>query len=307
MSWLSWFIENQSGFSGQFLKDEPLSKHAYYRIGGRTPLLLIPQSKADLEWIREGIRASRCPFEIIGLGSNLLISDSGVNALVIKSSRISLDIEILSDTQIRTGASVSVSTLLRRAGQEGWGGLEFMTGVPGSIGGVIFMNAGTHLGEAKDRIRSVETFDLSGDHGWRTFSGDTLKFEYRKNLFLPASTLIVEATWGIEKQDPISVKARIDETLIRRKQSQPLDYPSCGSVFKNPPGKRAWEVIESLQLRGHRIGNAQFSEKHPNFIVNLGGASSEDVYGLIQLAKSRARSELAIDLHEEVKYVPTRA
>lgn len=307
MSGLVWFAENQSGFSGQLLKDEPLSKHTYYRIGGKAPLLLIPQSKKDLEWIRDGIRASGCTFEIIGLGSNLLVADSGLKSIVIKSSRINLDIELIDENRLRVGASVSVSTLLRKAGQEGWGKLEFMTGVPGSMGGVVFMNAGTHLGEAKDRIRSVETFDLLGERGWQKFEGDSLKFEYRKNLFLPASTLIFETIWEIEKQDPVAVKARIDETLVRRKQSQPLDYPSCGSVFKNPPEKRAWEIIESLKLRGHRIGNAQFSEKHPNFIVNLGGASSEDVYELIQLAKSRARAELGIELHEEVKYVPARA
>jgi UDP-N-acetylmuramate dehydrogenase len=184
-----------------------------------------------------------------------------------------------------------------------------MTGIPGSIGGAIKMNAGTHLGETQNRLVRVEVFPLLAEHqassGTQVFEKDQFQFQYRKNLFLPPGSLIWSAEWSIDLKEPSQVKAVIDETLQRRKATQPIDYPSCGSVFKNPKasGISAWQVIDRLGLRGHRIGNAQFAEKHSNFIINLGGARAADVKALIELAKSRAQSELGISLEEEVIYL----
>jgi UDP-N-acetylmuramate dehydrogenase len=194
--------------------------------------------------------------------------------------------------------------LLRRAAQEGWGGLELLTGIPGSIGGVVTMNAGTHLGEAKDRLRGLEIFELEGGRT-REIAPPEFRYEYRKNGFLPRNCIVLGAEWEVRREDPSAVKARIDETLARRKATQPIDYPSCGSVFKNPraSGMSAWQVIDGLGLRGHRIGGAQFAEKHSNFIINLGGATAADVRALIAMAKERAASELGITLEEEVMYL----
>lgn len=300
---LEWFKANATQFSGALNWDEPLSKHTYYRIGGPARLLAIPKSREDLEWLSRGIQATGIPYFVLGLGSNLLVSDQGFPGVVIKAGRINLEIEAQGET-LRTGASVAVSSLLRRATQDGWGGLEFMTGIPGSIGGVIAMNGGTHLGEAKDRVKRVEVFSLL-DGKTSNFEGARLKFEYRKNLFLPKGAIVWAAEWKIEPQDPAAVKALIDGTLARRKASQPIDLPSCGSVFKNPRehGMHAWQVVEKVGLRGHQIGGAQFSEKHSNFIVNRGGALAADVRGLIELAKARAKDQLGISLEEEVKYL----
>ena len=308
MSVPGWFLANRARFEGRLLENEALLKHSYYRIGGPAALLAIPQSESDLEFLSEGIRATGAEFFVTGMGSNLLISDGGVAALVIKTTQANAALELAESGRVIAGASVTVTSFLRRAGQEGWGGFELLTGIPGAMGGVVAMNAGTHLGEAKDRLESVTAIDLATGE-WKTYGKSELKFEYRRNLFLPPTAVVWESTWRFEPKDPAQVKSLIDETLLRRKTSQPLEYPSCGSVFKNPyeSGKRAWEVIDQLKLRGHRIGNAQFSEKHPNFIVNLGGASSEDVYGLIQLAKQKARDELGVSLHEEVKYLPARS
>lgn len=174
------------------------------------------------------------------------------------------------------------------------------------------MNAGTHLGEAKDRLVSVNAYDFqTGEYQWYTIQGDSensfentmLKFEYRKNLFLNPSQVVIETEWKIQKQDPVAVKAALDVLLERRKNSQPVEFPSCGSVFKNPSDMKAWEVVDELGLRGRRMGRAQISEKHSNFIVNLGGASAADVRGLIELVKVRARDELGITMEEEVKYL----
>lgn len=308
-----WFIQNKSNFSGTLTFDEPLSKHTYYRIGGPAQVFAIPKSKDDILWLIEGLRITKAPLFILGMGSNLLVSDAGFPGVVIRATRINLEMDALDCDRhspllkIRTGASVAVSSLLRKAAQEGWGGLEFLTGIPGSIGGVVTMNAGTHLGEAQSKIRKVEAFSFQPQEKnvFQSFEGSQLQFQYRKNLFLPKTCLIWAAEWEVIPADPVQVKRQIDDVLVRRKSTQPLDFPSCGSVFKNPHGAglSAWQVIDKLGLRGHRIGDAVFSEKHSNFILNLGQAKAEDVRALIQLAKQKAQQELKITLEEEVIYL----
>jgi UDP-N-acetylmuramate dehydrogenase len=301
-----WLKAHASGFAGQLSFDEPLSRHTYYRIGGPALALAVPRSLEDLRWIAEAIRRTKLPFWILGLGSNILVPDEGLPGLVIKLGRVDLGIARVAPDRIRTGASVAISTLLRRAAQEGWGGLEFLTGVPGSVGGAVAMNAGTHLGETQSHALSVDAFDLLAPDGaepLRRYLSDELKFEYRKNKFLSPASVVVSVDWSITPAEPVAVKSLIDETLARRKATQPIDYPSCGSVFKNPKssGLSAWQVLDRLGLRGHRIGGAQIAQKHSNFIINLGGAKAADVAALIDLAKSRAKSELGIELEEEVK------
>ena len=164
------------------------------------------------------------------------------------------------------------------------------------------MNAGTHLGETASRLKKVKTFDLNTG---RESDFNEMNFAYRKNLFMPEGHLVIEAQWRIKKVESLHLKALIDETLARRKASQPVDQPSCGSVFKNPEssGLSAWQVMDRLGLRGHRIGDAQFSPKHSNFIVNLGGARATDIWALIRLAQGRAQTELQIALEAEVVVV----
>lgn len=310
MGAFDWFRTNAANFHGELRWDEPLSRHTYYRIGGPTPLLAFPKDEAALRWLKQGLEQTGLPSFILGLGSNLLVSDGGFPGLVIKTSRLDLGIEALGapaadgSLLVRTGASVAVSTLLRRAAQEGWSGFECLAGVPGSVGGVAVMNAGTHLGEAQERIHRLEAH-LMGEGVTREWLRPQMEFDYRRNLFLPSDAVVLRVEWRVEKAEPSVVKKGIDDTLERRKATQPVDYPSCGSVFKNPreSGLRAWQVIDRLGLRGHRIGNAQFAEKHSNFIINLGGASAADVRGLIDLAKSRASGELGLTLEEEVKFL----
>jgi UDP-N-acetylmuramate dehydrogenase len=309
---LDWFREHAGGFHGELRFDEPLSRHTYYRIGGGAPLLAIPRGEPDLRWLRQGIDRSGCDWFVLGLGSNLLVSDTGFPGVVIKTSRLNPEISAEAGPMregpgsllIRTGCSVAVSSFLRRAAQEGWSGFERLAGVPGSMGGVIVMNAGTHLGEACELIETVETFNFSTLES-RTWNREEMAFEYRRNLFLPAGSIVLAVTWRAERKEPSLVKKAIDETLERRKSTQPVDYPSCGSVFKNPSnsGMRAWQVVDRLGLRGHRVGNAQFAEKHSNFIINLGSARAEEVRALIDLAKKRAWDELGVRLEEEVHFL----
>lgn len=300
----SWWHSNISQFSGDFKEHESLAKFTYYRIGGSADLFAFPKTRQDLEWLSQGIRETGVPYFILGAGSNILVSDTGFRGLVIRVGRIDLEIAESADDRIRTGGGVAVSTLLRRCAQEGWAGMEFLSGVPGSVGGIIVMNAGTHLGEVQGALKSVETYNLmSGET--RRFDSTAMSFQYRKNLFLPQGSVVLSAEWLKRSESPESVRAKLDETLARRKATQPIDYPSCGSVFKNPrsSGKSAWQVVDQLGLRGHRIGDAQISEKHSNFIINLGSAQARDVRALIDLVKNRAQAELGIELEEEVMYV----
>ncbi len=307
----NWFEANRSRFTGQLMINEPLSRYTYYRIGGPARILAFPKTREDLAWIAEGLRATTMPLFVLGAGSNVLVSDQGFDGLVVRAGRLNLEtVALPGDAAIRAGGSVAISTLLRRAVLEGWAGLEFLTGVPGSVGGAVVMNAGTHLGEAKDAVLRVEVVPLEGAEAGqsRIYAGpDQLKFQYRKNLFLPDPCIVWSVDWTIRREDPTRVKAVIDEVQARRKSTQPVEYPSCGSVFKNPKayGKNAWQVLDALGLRGHQIGGAQISEKHSNFIVNRGGAKAADVRALIELCKARALSELGIPLEEEVHYVGT--
>jgi UDP-N-acetylmuramate dehydrogenase len=300
-----WFKTHAVEFSGELKWDESLARHTYYRIGGPASLMVIPKTKDDLIWIARGLQQTGQQFCIFGLGSNFLVSDLGFQGVVIKSSRLALDVERLGQNLIRIGSGVSVASLLRKCTQEGWGGLEFLTGVPGSIGGAVTMNAGTHLGEASSRLRKVVTVNLSRSGVVREYSGEELVYQYRKNHFLSPGEFVWETEWEITSSSPAEVKALVDMTLARRKQSQPVDFPSCGSVFKNPKssGLHAWQVIDRLGMRGKKCGDAQVAEKHSNFFINLGQAKAQDIRTLIEEAKERAKLELGITLEEEVKYL----
>ncbi len=276
-------------------------------------MIAVPKSLNDLHWLREGIHATGVRVFILGLGSNVLISDSGWNGLIIRTHQLNKSLLRVENTMtLRVGCSVTISSLLRYCGQEGFGGLELLTGIPGSVGGAVKMNAGTHLGETQSKVCRVVTYALNGLNNLpnsliepKIFQGEQLKFEYRRSPFIPTDSIIYESEWVIHEDQPENIQYKIREILARRKQSQPLEFPSCGSVFKNPSetGLKAWQVIDQLGLRGFQLGKAQFSPKHCNFIVNLGAAKAKDVLALIELAKSRADRQLGVQLEEEVVYL----
>lgn len=303
------FIEkNASRFLGELRPNEPLSKHTYYRIGGASDWLAVPKGEADLRWIAELVSETGIQWQVLGAGSNVLASDKGFRGLIVKTIRVCSDCDVIQDDGkrklLRVGASVSVPVFLRTVASQGVGGFAFLSGIPGSMGGVVAMNAGTHLGEVAQAARSVKLVSLQTGVA-RTVSESELRFHYRGNSFIRPDEIVYSLDLEGNAADPAAAKAEIDEVLKRRKETQPLDLPSCGSVFKNPKthSMHAWQVIDQLKLRGHRIGNAQFSEKHCNFIVNLGQAKASDVRSLIQLAKTRAKVELSIDLEEEVRFL----
>lgn len=255
------------------------------------------------------------PFFILGAGSNLLFDDDGFDGVVIQTKKLNPGLLKIEDSVLHCGAATTVSKALRFSAEQGFSGLECLVGVPGSMGGVVAMNAGTHLGEVKNIFRSMEIFDLAEQVSEAKMQGTTIDileadFSYRKNATLKFSQIILSVKLNlVSEPDKTSLQAKHASLLQKRKASQPIEKPSCGSVFKNPDpsqGHFAWKLIAEAGLRGHRIGDAQISDLHTNFIVNLGHASAADVKALIALAKAEVQKRTGLMLEEEVKTVSHR-
>ena len=302
-------IEKRAGqFSGTIEFQAPLSKSVCYRIGGPAEALVTPRTFGDLDWIHGILQETGARFFILGWGSNLLFGDEGFPGLVIRMKHLFTEVEEVDDGILKIGGSLGASSLLRIASERGYGGLSHLTGIPGSVGGMVAMNAGTHLGEIGAGLIRTEFVNLlegSSSLKVQTRIHESGDFSYRRNHFLKPGDLMTHTWIRFRKEDPSQVKREIEELYQRRKATQPVDLPSCGSVFMNPreSGLHAWQVVEKLGLKGVRIGNAQISEKHGNFIVNLGGATASDVCALIDRVKADASRTLGIELHEEVKII----
>jgi UDP-N-acetylmuramate dehydrogenase len=286
-------------------ENEDLSKYSYYKIGGRARAIVFPKNSKELEKLFSVI-GSR--FYILGAGSNLIIDDSPIQDWIICTRKLNHQKIIVDEEKknVQVGAGVMVSMFLRRATSEGWDGFEFLTGIPGTMGGVVAMNAGTHLGEISGVVQSARGFDFSlGQVFEKSLSKND--FSYRKNFFLGKSSVISSITLHIPKISTSSlVGEKISLLLKRRKETQPVEYPSCGSVFKNPTqvDLRAWQVVDLLGFRGATLGGAQVSEKHPNFIINKNNAKASEVRELIEKIQSEAEKKLGIHLDREVQYFP---
>lgn len=303
-----WRANFQSRFQGRVEVNFALALCTYYQIGGAADLVLAPEGLSDLEVIREFLATDEFPFLILGFGSNVLVSDTGIRGVVIRTHRMNLGIksQALPPLQVSVGVSVANSTFLRRAIQEGWGGAEFLVGIPGSIGGAVWMNAGTFLGETKDFLRAVTTYDLRlPGVPAVTWEGSSLVFSYRCHHFIPSGHCVWATHWQWRAENPENLKRKVQELLIRRKQKQPIEWASCGSVFKNPENQAlsAWQIVDRLGFRGKRLGQAQVSEQHANFIINLGGAKASEVRGLIQQIQQAAVEQLGIVLEPEVRFL----
>ncbi len=291
----------KNGFSGNAKTHEPLAPHTYFKIGGPAEILLQPENDRDLELIAEWREGK--PVTILGAGSNVLISDEGLRGVVVKTDRLNRSFTT-AQNRIRMGAGYSSGAFVREAARAGWGGLEWMVGIPGTVGGMICMNAGTFLGETKDSVVEVELYDIAHAKK-RVVALPDLVFKYRANTFIKSTELVTWATFQFTESEPALLQKKIQDLLKRRKDAQPVDLPCCGSVFKNPKEMSAWKVVETLGLRGLRIGDAQISEKHANFIVNRGAAKAADVLQIIEIVQAKAKSTLGIILEPEVKVLAT--
>ena len=275
-----------------FQENVPFAKKGYWRIGG--PLRYLAQLEKISQLTHIAAEANTL---ILGNGSNLLMADQGFSGVAIQLKGDFEQIKEDGDLWI-VGAGVRNAVLLNRLKKAGRTGLGALAGVPGLVGGAIRMNAGTYLGDIGDRVEWVEWYDGVGNL-YRT-TKDELNFQYRR-VDLPWSATILNVALQTTTENWKEETESIQKHLERRKQTQPLNLPSCGSVFKNPEGDYAGRLIESLGLKGHRIGGAEISPKHANFIVNVDSASAMDVYALIKLARQRVYRETGFVLEPEVR------
>lgn len=278
---------------------EPMSRHTSFRIGGPAEVMAFPKNKEELSELLKVSRLLDCKPAILGAGTNILAPDDGLPGLTI-CLKDSLDgIELLSRTQIRVAAGVSMTRAAVFAANHGLSGMEFAHGIPGSVGGGVYMNAGAYGGEIKDICASVQVMDFEGN--LREYSVDEMAFSYRHSRLEEEGGIVISAVFSLEQSDPQQVRQKMQELLVKRKTSQPLDLPSAGSAFKRPIGGYAAALIEQTGLKGFQVGGAAVSFKHAGFVVNIDNATASDVCSLLQQVSDRVYEKTGIRLEPEVR------
>lgn len=279
---------------------EPLARYTSIKVGGPADYFLEVADHAALGQVLRVLHRYGMPFFPLGKGSNVLISDRGVRSAVIRlgSEFNKLDwVEEGEKVWVNVGAACLMAQLVREAARRGYSGLEFAEGIPGTVGGALVMNAGAYGTEIEKVVDQVEGVSREGQP--IRFSRKEMLFSYRDS-HLPPATIVTRVKMRLGKGDPEAISSRIRELVARRKQSQPSGYPNSGSMFRNPPGDFAGRLIEAAGLKGKRVGGAQISERHANFIVNLGGASAEQVMELMESARAEVRKRFGVELVREI-------
>ena len=279
----------------------PMKKYTTFKCGGNASLLITPDSVDVLGKIISFCDSKNIKPLIIGNGSNLLVTDNGIDGVVIKIGSQMSKIELLDETTIYCEAGASLKSLCMFALENSLSGLEFAYGIPGNVGGAVYMNAGAYGGEMKDVLYSVTHIDDKGNAG--ELSKDKLDLGYRYSAYTKNGYTITSAVLKLVKADKSEIKAAMDDKLQRRKDKQPLEYPSAGSTFKRPEGYFAGALIEESGLKGYTVGGAQVSEKHAGFVINKGGATSSDVITLIHNVQSIVKEKFGVTLETEVKII----
>ncbi|HUF54359.1 MAG TPA: UDP-N-acetylmuramate dehydrogenase [Dehalococcoidia bacterium] len=283
--------------------DEPMSRHTTFGVGGPADMYVTVKTEDELRQAFAVARRHGVPVYILGSGSNTLVGDKGIRGLVIDNQYAQLEGPVQNGVglKVRAASGLSFSTLARRLASSGYGGVEWACGIPGTLGGAVVSNAGAYGRSLADVLVGARLTDEKGDI--REMKPDDFALGYRQSsteVLRDAAVLSVDIR--VVEGDPEALKARIKEFDQQRKDAQPPGQ-NCGSVFKNPEGKSAWQYVDEVGLRGHRIGNARFSEKHTNFIENMGGATANDVRALINLAQERIRERVGVDMEREVAFV----
>jgi len=242
------------------------------------------------------------PYYVVGKGSNILVTDGGFKGVVILlgGSLAAIGLNKNEGHIVMAGGGMAITDLLKHCLHKGLGGLEFLAGIPGTVGGAVAVNAGAWGKDIGGAVQEIELLDEQGD--LHRMESAAIHFAYR-SASLPASSIIIRVRFELQHEKPEIVLGRIDEFMKKRKASQPLNYPNAGSIFKNPPNDHAGKLIERAGLKGKRIGGAMISHQHANFILNTGGASAKDILSLMALARQKVREQMGIELEPEIKVV----
>ncbi|APC47038.1 UDP-N-acetylmuramate dehydrogenase [Virgibacillus halodenitrificans] len=279
--------------------DEPLRNHTYTRLGGKADFLVTPETYEQVQEIVKLANHQEVKFTLLGNGSNLIVKDGGIRGIVMnlkKLTAIRID-----ETSIVAQSGARIIDVSREALKEELSGLEFACGIPGSVGGALFMNAGAYGGEIKDVLVSTKVVDRDGE--LLTLTAEELDLDYRTSNIPDNGYIVLEATFSLEKGEYKAIKAIMDDLTFKRESKQPLEYPSCGSVFKRPPGYFAGKLIQDSDLQGQQIGGAQVSEKHAGFIVNKSEATASEYIDLIHHVQATVKDKFGVTLEREVKII----
>ncbi len=295
---IHWREEIERRVRGEIQRDAPLATRTAIRVGGPADLLVRPADPDALAELLRAVRDLGVPLAVLGGGANTLVADAGVRGVVLRLPQ-DLAPELADRGRLVLGGGAATTRLWVRAHALGLVGMEFIAGIPGTLGGAVAMNAGTRIGEMKDVVSRVE---LATADGAGFVDAPSLGFAYR-TCRLPPGAVVTRVEFALREGDVDASERAMQEDRERRRRTQPLDRPTFGSTFRNPEGDWAGRLIEAVGLKGHRVGNAMWSDVHANFVVNLGGATARDVLALVNLARSRVRERLGVTLETEVKLV----
>lgn len=286
------------------LENEPMNVHSSFRIGGPVRALAVPEDVMSLSRVCAVLKENRLAPMILGNGTNILFPDEGLKDLFIISTEKLTKMFLLDEETIYAEAGVPLAKLAGFAHQNGLSGLEFASGIPGTLGGGVIMNAGAYGGEMKDAVESVVCYYVQ-DQRLYELDREQCRFEYRNSLFKKmGGCIVLSAVLKLKKGDSAEIAAKMRELNERRRDKQPLDLPSAGSAFKRPEGGYAAALIDECGLRGYTVGGAQISEKHAGFAVNIGGATSHDVYDLLKHVRDTVYLEKKVALEPEIIILP---
>lgn len=296
-------IESIRGIVGRdaVFINEAMSRHTTFKIGGAADILIEPDGVDCLLAVLKVLKENNIPFFVIGNGSNLLVADRGIRGAVIKISN-SMSAADVDGEYIEAECGIKLSRLSGIAQNASLTGLEFASGIPGTLGGALFMNAGAYGGEMKDVVKSVTYIDIKSGEV-KTISGDECEFSYRHSVFSKIDAIIISARLKLTSGDAAEIRKAMNELAIRRNEKQPIDKPSAGSTFKRPEGHFAGTMIQDCGLKGYKIGGAEVSRKHAGFIINAGGATATDVKDLISYVQETVEDKFSVRLEPEVRFV----
>ena len=283
----------------KFLFWEPMAKHTSFRIGGNAEVMAFPKTKEELAALLKTSALLDCKFAILGAGTNVLAPDEGIAGLVICLKDCMDGMCLLDETHLQVMAGVTMSRSAVFAANAGLSGMEFAHGIPGTVGGGVYMNAGAYGGELCQIIERVEVMDYEGNI--HIYSAEQMGFSYRHSRLEEESGIVICVDFKLENKPVEEIRAKMKELMGKRSFSQPLDLPSAGSAFKRPSGGYAAALIDQAGLKGYRVGGAAISEKHAGFAVNLGGATAEDVRSLLQQVSDKVYSHSGIRLEPEIR------
>ena len=286
------------------LIDEPMCGHTSFRIGGPAAALVLVNDEEELSAVLDAVTGAGADHMVIGNGSNLLVSDAGYPGIMIKLAGEFERITRSADDpyRVRVGAAVLLSRTAAFLTENGLAGFEFASGIPGSVGGAVFMNAGAYGGEIKDVVRSVRVMDPDGKNA-RDIPAADMDLSYRHSAAQDGSMIMLSALMELTPDDPSVIAARVADLAARRNAKQPVSFPSAGSTFKRPVGGYAAALIEKSGLKGFGVGGAQVSEKHSGFVINTGGASCEDVLAVMRHVREKVYEDSGIMLEPEVRLI----